>query len=103
MQMSTNTSTRRQHRVLLALFMLIPVIAGIAGCAATELTSHDVAQNRQVRLLALDCYNNHEGFRLAYGGAEVWEACRETAESRVRGTYANNVQASANFPGHRHD
>ena len=81
MRISTNRSTRRKFKKLLALFILIPAVA---GCAATELTSLDTMQNRQVRMLALACYHNSEGFRLVYGSAEVWKACRVKVEQKVR-------------------
>ncbi len=65
-------------------FTLLFLIVALAGCANTEPTSLDVMQNRQVRLLALACYKNNEGFRLVYGGTEVWEACLVQSEQKVR-------------------
>jgi len=83
-RVSTNRSTRRQHRALLIPFMFIPVVA---GCATTDPTSLHAMQNRLVRSLALACYKNNEGFRLVYGDAEVWDACRANAERKIRGTF----------------
>ena len=65
---------------------LLFLVLTLSGCAATELTSLDSEQDRQVRLLALACYKHNEGFRLVYGGAGVWQACRAQAEHKVRGS-----------------
>ena len=66
-------------------FTLLFLIVALGGCAATEFSSLDVMQNRQVRSLAMACYHNHEGFRLVYGGGEVWRACLAQAEHKVYG------------------
>ena len=65
-------------------FTLLFLILSLAGCAAAELTTLDAMQNHQARLLALACYHNSEGFRLVYGSAEVWKACRVKVEQKVR-------------------
>ncbi len=70
-------------------FTCLLLIASLSGCAVTEPSAFELTQNRQVRLLALDCYNNREGFRLVYGGAAVWEACWVQAERKVRGSLSN--------------
>ncbi|MCZ6618688.1 MAG: hypothetical protein O7E57_11200 [Gammaproteobacteria bacterium] len=67
-------------------FTLLFLVVTLSGCAATELTSLDSGQDRQIRLLAMACYKNNEGFRLVYGPAGVWEACRAKAEHKVRGS-----------------
>ena len=70
-------------------FTLLFLIVSFAGCATTEPTSLDAMQNRQVRLVALDCYHSilieefRQGHRI-YRGDQVWEACLVQAKQKVR-------------------
>ncbi len=73
-------------------FTLLFLIVALGGCAATEFSSLDVMQNRQVRSLAMACYHNQEGFRLVYGGGEVWQACLVQAEHKVYGLPVANSE-----------
>ncbi len=69
-------------------FTLLFLIVALGGCAATELSSLDAMQNRQVRSLAMACYHNQEGFR----GAEVWQACLVQAEHKAYGRPIRNSE-----------
>ncbi len=74
---------------LLVKFTLLFLIVSLSGCVTTEPASLDAMQNRQVRLLASDCYNSIlvEAFRRGrriYGDDEVWEACVAQAKQKVR-------------------
>ena len=73
-------------------FTLLLFIVSLTGCAATEFSSLDVMQNRQVRSLAMACYHYHEGFRLVYGGPEVWQACLVKAEQKAHGLPVANYE-----------
>lgn len=73
-------------------FTLLFLIVALGGCAATELNSLDAMQNRQVRSLSMACYHNQEGFRLVYGGGEVWRACLVRAEHKAYGRPIRNSE-----------
>ena len=73
-------------------FTLLFLIVALGGCAATEFSSLELMQNQQVRSLAMACYHNQEGFRLVYGGGEVWRACLVQAEHKVYGLPVANSQ-----------
>ena len=65
-------------------FLVLFLTVTLAGCASTEVSSFADSQNRQIQLLALDCYNNNEGLRIASGGVGVWKACVVAAGKTVR-------------------
>ncbi len=57
----------------------------------------DVKQNREVRLLALACYKNNEGFRLVYAcnmqlpTCRAWTQCRERSSARAENEQAKTT------------
>jgi hypothetical protein len=70
----------------------------IAGCASSGGSPGRLAvasapptlaelQRDTVRRLAAECYRQHPGERLVYGGQPVNQACRDWAERRVRGPW----------------
>ncbi len=68
-------------------FALLFLIVSLTGCATTEPTELEVMQKHQVRLLAMSCFQNNEGFWSVYGSAELWKACLVQAKQKVRITY----------------
>ena len=74
----------RSHLAFPGIVLAALVTLTASGCATAPPNTLEAQQSAMVRRLASQCYWHQDGFRVIYGGLQVYTACREWAHRQVR-------------------
>ena len=65
------------------------LVLAVGGCASPRNDPLGLQQDNVIGRLASECYWQHEGARMVYGGLQVYTACRSWARQQVQVTFAD--------------